>query len=453
MDAESRESSAELLAEEFEAAAKLLWDVLDPHEIDRMQPLGPAAVYSTAVTTWLMILQRMRAGCSLSKVVSELLSKGLQMLPDNRRVREGRLSSNTGAYSRARTRLPHEALDWLADKVYSSFVETTPPTWNGRRAFLLDGTTISLVSPTPELLSAFPPSSNQHGDGIWPTMLMLVAHELSSGCAISPEIGPMYGSKSSGEVALAKQVLPRLPQQSLIVADCNFGIFGFAFPAVATGHDVVLRLTKSRFESLLKRAELIQDGTHRRWKLDWTPTRDDRRTHPELPPDAKISVWLHEFPVPKEQLMIVTTLDEDTQAIADLYRHRGNVETDIRDVKVALKTEEIRAKNIDMLKKELSASMIAYNIVVQIRRLAAKKANVKPRRLSFTGTWDTVMHMLFAPRSETAVEWQRRFDQTLRMAGQRKVPNRPGRKYPREAYPRRKKFTGKRSRGQPPNPK
>lgn len=134
--------------------------------------------------------------------------------------------------------------------------------------------------------------------------------------------------------------------------------------------------------------------------------------------------------------MIVTTLDEDSQAIANLYRHRGDVETDIRDVKVTRKTEEVRVKNIDMLKKELSASMIAYNITVQIRRLAAKKANVKPRRLSFTGTWDTVMHMLFAPRSETAVEWQRRFDQTLRMAGQRKVPNRPGRSSPREANPR-----------------
>lgn len=181
MDAESRESSAELQAEEFEAAAKLLWDALDPYEIDRMQPLGPVAVYSTAVIAWLMVLQRVRAGSSLSDVVGELLAKGLPMLPDNRRVREGSLPTNTGSYRRVRERLLHEAIDWLANTVYSSFVETTPPTWNGRRAFLLDGTTISLVAPIPEQRSAFPPGSNQHGDGIWPTMLMLVAHELTGG--------------------------------------------------------------------------------------------------------------------------------------------------------------------------------------------------------------------------------------------------------------------------------
>lgn len=454
MDAESRESSVELQAQEFEAAAKLFWDLLDPYEIDQMQPLGSAAVYSTAVTTWLLILQRMHGGASLSHVVSKLLANGTQILPDNRRVREGRLSANTGTFSRARKRLKHEVIDWLADKVYSSFVESTPPTWNGRRAFLLDGTTIALTSPTTELLSAFPPGSNQHGDGIWPTMLMLVAHELSSACATSPEVGPMYGSKASGEVALAKQLLPRLPKESLILADSNFGIFGLAFSAVTTGHDVVLRMTKKRFDSLINRAELIQDGTRRRWKLDWTPTRDDRRTHPEVPADAKLLVWLHEVPIPNdEKLLIVTTLDEDSQTIADLYRRRGDVETDIRDIKVTLKTEEIRAKDIDMLKKELSASMIAYNLVVQARRLAAKIAKVEPRRLSFSGAWYAVSQMLLFPHYLSEVELQQRMNQTLRMASQRKVPNRPGRSYPREAYARRRKFTGKRTRGQPPHPK
>ena len=41
----------------------------------------------------------------------------------------------------------------------------------------------------------------------------------------------------------------------------------------------------------------------------------------------------------------------------------------------------------------------------------------------------------------TEVESQARFEQLLRAAGQRQLPNRkPGRSYPREVIPRRRKF-------------
>ena len=52
-------------------------------------------------------------------------------------------------------------------------------------------------------------------------------------------------------------------------------------------------------------------------------------------------------------------------------------------------TENIRAKKLDTVMKELLGSVIAYNLVAQFRRQAAELARVKPRRLSFTGTWLT----------------------------------------------------------------
>ncbi|MFO1064332.1 MAG: hypothetical protein U0892_10760 [Pirellulales bacterium] len=58
---------------------------------------------------------------------------------------------------------------------------------------------------------------------------------------------------------------------------------------------------------------------------------------------------------------------------------RYDVEFDIRDVKVTLETERIRAKSVDMMMKELLASIIAYNLVVQFRRQAAKIAGVPVR--------------------------------------------------------------------------
>ena len=65
------------------------------------------------------------------------------------------------------------------------------------------------------------------------------------------------------------------------------------------------------------------------------------------------------------------------------------VEHDIRDIKVALDTENLRSQSVEMMKKELLTSIVAYNLVVQFRRQAASLAGVLPRRLSFTRVWGT----------------------------------------------------------------
>lgn len=42
-----------------------------------------------------------------------------------------------------------------------------------------------------ELQVAFPPASNQHGEGAWPIALLTVFHELASGCALLPQVRAM----------------------------------------------------------------------------------------------------------------------------------------------------------------------------------------------------------------------------------------------------------------------
>ena len=117
------------------------------------------------------------------------------------------------------------------------------------------------------------------------------------------------------------------------------------------------------------------------------------------------------------------------------------MEHDIRDVKVTLDTENIRAKSVDMLHKELLTSMVAYNLVVQFRRQAAKLAGLPPRRLSFTGVWNTFESFLLTQPPCSAAEWTERYEEALTIASRDKLPNRPGRSYPRRAHPRRPKST------------
>lgn len=433
-------AAGELQARELQAALERFRALLDRQDIDARQEHPATTIYTPWVVVWLMVYQRLHANASLSEAVSELF-RLKEHLPRNRRITEDTLSTNTGAYSQARSRLDPEVAEAISDHVFETLMDDSPPSWEGRRVFILDGTTSALAS-VRKLRQEFPPATNQHRGSPWPILHWAVAHELSSACAVRPEIGAKYGPTAVSEVTLARRLLSRLTPQSVMMADRNFGVFAFFYAAQAAGHDVVTRLTEVRFRALVKRARPLEGG---RWELLWKPSAADRRKHPELPADACLKVQLHQVEVTTSAgnpltLFIITTLLASGQKLADLYGLRFNVETDIRNVKVVLRMDELRGQSREMIRKEIALGTVAYNLVIQIRRLAAQQAGLEPRRLSFTGSWSLVKIILLQPAGWTAQEYLRNFQHVLRGCAQRKIPNRPGRKYPRQVLRRSQKY-------------
>lgn len=430
-----------LSEQEFASAVEMLRQLLPEEELNRLQPCGPATVYTTMVTLWMMTLQRLGGGKTLNAIVKDVLSHSRALLPDNKRLREDTLSETSGAYSTARTRLKLETVEFFANRVCDSLIAASPPWFHGRYGFTLDGTTVTLA-PTPELKAAFPPAPNQHGESVWPVALLLVAHEVQSSCALPPEIGAMYGKKNTSEAKLARRMAKRLPRSSIVMADSGFGIFSVAHAVVGEGHQILFRLTKSRFKSLVRQATVVEEWeVQATYRLHWTPSLKDRQSNPDLPANAALEVLLHEVPLEDETLHLVTTLTVRSDQAGEYYARRYDVEHDIRDVKVTLDTENIRAKSVEMVKKELLTSLVAYNLVVQFRRQAAKLADLAPRRLSFTGVWNTFESFLLTQPPCRAPEWTSRYEAALKIASRDKLPNRPGRSYPRRAHPRRPKST------------
>jgi hypothetical protein len=219
------EPTHELAVESLAAALDQFRNLISPELLDALQPSGPAMVYTPWVTVWLLVYQRLHQNASLQSAVAELL-KIVGAFSTNKRVREGTLSSNTGAYSQARSRLKITVTDAVADHVFAAIVAATPPSFGDRRVFVLDGTTLSLQSHEP-LRQRWPAGSNQHGPGTWPICHLVLAHELASGAALRPEVGAMYGPAADSEVALAVRLIPRIPAKSVLMADRNFGVFGF----------------------------------------------------------------------------------------------------------------------------------------------------------------------------------------------------------------------------------
>ena len=425
---------------EFDRAFERLRELVDWSAVDRQFPVRENAVYTTSVVLWMLVFQRMNPEASLEAAVKNLIESQPDFLPRHKRVVENTLSVRTGSYSRARSRLPRAGARWFAQHVSQSLIDASAPSFQGRRVFLVDGTTITLA-PEAALRREFPPASNQHGVGVWPVALLVVAHELSSGAALLPAVGAMYGACAVSETALARDLFVQMPPDGIVLADAGFGIFAVGWDAQQVGRDFVLRMTEQRFAALRRKATVVERGAHSiTYSLSWHPSAKERRTHPELPPDAVLAVRLHEIRLHESlTLFLVTSLPHSAALLSDLYRCRTDIEIDIRNLKVVLNTENIRARSVEMFHKELLTSLVAYNLVTQFRRQAAELIQEPPRRLSFKRTWTTFRVFLWSSLHTETPRWCDQYRRALAYATQDKLPHRPGRSFDREVYARRHK--------------
>jgi DDE family transposase len=401
-------------------------------------------VYTVELTTWMMLRQRLDPKATLSTAVEEVAEGRPQaLLPTHKRVTEGTVSSNTGAYSRARRRLGQEVAAEVAERIFNYLIadvrEALPGL--GRQVFLLDGSSLDLPA-TPELRKAYPPAQNQHGEAHWPVVKLVVAHDLISGLAMPPCWGPMYGDQAVSEQALAAAGIGRLPAGAVVVADRNFGVFSTAYDADRRRYPVVVRLTDARARYLQK-GRLPQQTDQR---VDWKPSRWDRRHNPDLPADACVRGRVIACQVTRQgrtvQLYFFTTLELPPAQIAELYGYRWNIETDLRSLKQTVHLHSLTARSEAMVAKELVLGVAAYNLVRGTMYAAAHVAGIDPRQLSFSRVQDVVNACLpsLADAASPAA-YQRVLDRMLRRAAQCKLPRRrPRPSYPRAVWPRRNSF-------------
>jgi putative transposase len=415
-------------------------------------------VYNAAVVMWLMVAQRLQANGTLETGVLELV-RGLpasfwprpcKRLQAGAEGQTPKLSSNTASYNDARQQLPVSVVEESFDHVFQRLSAETQQGGTGavRRTYFLDGTSIRTAH-SEALRAAYPPGSNQYGESHWPLLRMLVAHDLYTGLAMRPQWGPMHGERAVSEQGLVEQAIDQLPSEAVVLADANFGVFSVAYTADQRQHPVILRLTLVRARHLA--GEDLRDGMERR--IQWRPTREDRRSHPQLPVDACVSGRLLVRKVQPSDgnepflLALFTTLEAEVEEIFPLYGRRWNIEIDLRHLKSTLQLEQLTCTSPEMVAKELDMAMLAYNLVRAVTYLAAQTAGLSPRSFSFTRVRN-VIHA-FAPLIAHARDEQERrklWDDMMYYVGQAKLPQRTRqrRSYPRavwgrpQAFPKRK---------------
>jgi putative transposase len=407
--------------------------------------LPARGIYSLAVVVWLMMWQRLDGRGSLAAAVQQVVQGALgDLLPPDKRVVQQRVSSNTGALSRARTRLPLQAAEAVCDQVFATLVQSAQASGDlMARLFLVDGSSVRLPH-APALKQAYPPGGNQHGEAHWPVIRVLTAHHLSSGLAVRPCWGPMYGSEAVSEQGLAEQILERLPAGAVLMDDRNFGVFSVVWAAQQKGHGVLSRMTEARARKV---AGGILPPAGCECRVAWRPSRDDLRAHPEIPADAVLRGRLIVAHVVGQdgkrfKLYLFTAREEPREMLVELYRRRWDIELDIRSLKQTLRLHSLSAQTPEMAAKELLLAIAGYNLVRSVQMQAAREANLEPRRLSFSRVQAVVMTAL--PRLATltdAAAWEAEYKRVLGWAAQGKLPNRTRqRSYPRAVWGRGSTF-------------
>lgn len=365
--------------------ASRLAEAFDAEGVDFGDADDPDVIYTPAMTLWAFLSQMVFTGEQRSCQAAVARVAAVEAL-------RGRVVSdtNTGAYCRARCRIPAVVPQRLARELASD-CETQLPhelRWQGRRTFLVDGTTFSMPD-TPENQAEYPQSPSQAEGLGFPICRAVALISLATAMVCGLVLGP-YSGKDTGETALLRELLPLLMAGDLVVADRYYGGWFTIALLQERGVEVVTRLHQHREADFRRGRRLGADDHLVEWPKPQRPDWLDPETYDRLP--ATLCVREMKFAVRErgfrtQSVVVVTTLrDADPvsrEELADLFRQRWHAELDLRSLKSTMSLDVLRCKTPEMVRTELWMGLLAYNLVRHSLLQAAVTAQCSPRQLSF----------------------------------------------------------------------
>jgi hypothetical protein len=345
-------------------------------------------------------------------------------------------SMDTGAYCRARQRLPVEMVTALTRETGKLLCAqaNTGWRWRGRTVKLVDGTGISMPD-TPDNQAQYPQSSNQAPGVGFPLARLVGVICLSTGAVVDAAVGPFAG-KGHSEHSLVRELLDGFCAGEVMLADALYCSYWLIAMLQSAGVDVLFEQHGSRITDF-RRGQRLGTRDHAvTWhkpvqRPPWM-TCEQYAAYPDV---------LTVREVKGEKRVLVTTMLDPRKTrkkdLLELYAQRWHVELDFRNIKTTLGMDVLRCLTPPMVEKELWVNLLAYNLIRLLMAQAALEAGLHPRELSFKHAlqmWTqwTLMH------SGRGQDWQR--DTLFQLIAQVRVGHRPGRLEPRARKRRPKPY-------------
>jgi hypothetical protein len=339
--------------------------------------------FSPLVTLWVFLGQVLSADHSCRAAVARLLAHRLAR-------GQSPCSAETGAYCQARKRLPESFFAGVGRQTGRTLGAGADPRWlcKGRRVYVYDGSSASMPG-TPANQAAYPqPVARKPGPG-FPLARLAAVFSLACGAVLDPGICRCAG-KGQGELGMPRALWDLFLPGAVVPADRLPCSWAEMVLLKGRGVDTVTRLSKRKAD--FRRGRRLGPGDHIvKWLKPRKPRSMDGEAYNALP----------------EFLLVRET------------RARWHAELDLRSLKQTLQMDVLRCNTPELVRKELWAHILAYNLIRTIIVQAAAQHGIDPRSISSkalprSSTW-LVLHgahysirRLTGPRWAAQTFWARR---------------------------------------------
>jgi hypothetical protein len=348
-------------------------------------------IFTPVTTLWVFLSQVISTDGScrdaVMRLVAFLASRG-----------EKPCAPRTGSYCKARKRLPEKLLSRLTQETGAGMTREVPKRWrwHGREVKVVDGTTLSMPD-TRANQRAYPQSKSQKPGLGFPLVRLVCLFSLTTGAVLDAALGPHRG-KGKGELSLFRTLRARLQPGDVLLGDRHFCAYFDIAHWLRAGVDFVGRVHQARIVDFrqgqrLGKCERLVQWTRPKQRPRWLSKRAYRRM-PETLTLRLIRVDVEQLGFRTRRILVATTLlDSELYPAADvaaLYRSRWHAELDLRSLKVTLGMDVLRGKSPEIVRKEIWAHLLAYNLIRSVMAQAAVQHRALPRLLSFKAALQTL---------------------------------------------------------------
>lgn len=276
------------------------------------------------------------------------------------------VSDNTAAYAKARARVDKE----IIKKVFAysaDFKELNGKKWHGMAVAVTDGTYFQMQD-TPELRKKY---YVKEGDSVYPQGLLQALLWQGSGQIMDFEIGTRHQS----ELELVKPLIEKLPAGNLLLADDLYNTYTIFCLIQKQGCHIIVPGKRSRNYKVIKKLsngdEIVE--LSKTSKPDWLSIEEWNGLA------AKITMRRISYPSfedENKEWVLYTTITNETikkEEIILKYTMRWDIEITIREIKTIMGINIARSKTEDMVFKEITIALTAYNMV---RKIIAKSVEL-----------------------------------------------------------------------------
>jgi hypothetical protein len=345
------------------------------------------SIWTPALTLWAFLWQYASAAKDCASAVARALAW---------RLGQGQepCSVNTGAYCKARSRLPEPFLRDLGTTLGRRLEDQAPKAWRwrGRAVKVIDGS-VCTAADTDENQAVYPQRDNLPGGVGFPLLRLVVLFGLATAACLDVAFGS-YCGKGAGETTLARLLLPLLAANDVLLGDRLFATYWILAGVRGRGADGVFRLHANRRRDGASRSSRLQRRLGERDnRVVWTrPKRPEwmgQATHDAMPRELHVRVVWQRLEVPgfrtQEVEVVTTLLDPEgypASEVVALYRRRWEAELNVRSLKTMMRMEHLWCKTPEMVRKEVWGHLLAYNLIRAAMARGATACGVRPERLS-----------------------------------------------------------------------